>query len=83
MKIYHNPRCSKSRQTLQIIQDKNIDIDIILYLKNPPSVEELKFVLTKLGITPMELIRTSKVIWKEKFKGKFLSDDQLVSISMF
>lgn len=55
--IYHNPRCSKSRQTLQLIQDKGIEPKIIEYLDNPPSSEELTEILKKLDITPAQLLR--------------------------
>ena len=55
--IYHNPRCSKSRQTLQLIEDKGISPTIITYLDNPPSIDELKAIVSKLGITPRELLR--------------------------
>ncbi|MBT3698299.1 MAG: arsenate reductase (glutaredoxin), partial [Methylococcales bacterium] len=48
--IYHNPRCSKSRQTLQLIQEQGIEPDIIKYLETPPSAEEIKTILTKLAI---------------------------------
>ena len=80
MKIYHNPKCSKSRQTLQIINDKNIDVDVILYLNNPPNAKELESVLTKLNIAPLELIRKSESIWKDNFKGKSFSDKELIDI---
>lgn len=55
--IYHNPRCSKSRQTLAILQDKGVDHDVIEYLTAPPSQAELKRVLAKLGMKPAEIIR--------------------------
>ena len=57
MKIYHNPRCSKSRQTLQLIEDKNEKVEIIEYLKTPPSKEELKNILKKLDKEVEDIIR--------------------------
>ena len=69
--IYHNPRCSKSRQTLQIIEDKGISPTIITYLDNPPSIDELKAILSKLGITPRELLR------KKEADECGLNDDSL------
>jgi len=55
--IYHNPRCSKSRATLEIVQGKTDDADIVEYLKTPPSEEELKSILGMLGMKPAELLR--------------------------
>lgn len=55
--IYHNPRCSKSRQTLAILQEKDVDHDVVEYLTNPPSQAELKRVLAKLGMKPADIIR--------------------------
>ncbi len=63
--IYHNPRCSKSRQSLKILQDNNITPEIILYLESPPTKAELKDLLKKLGISPRDLLRTSEQAYKE------------------
>lgn len=78
MKIYHNPRCSKSRQALSLIQEKGINVDIIEYLKEIPSSQELKNVIEKLGIKPEELLRKGESIYKSDFKGKTLTDDQWI-----
>lgn len=78
MKIYHNPRCSKSRQTLQLIQDKNVDVEIIEYLNSVPSKDELKGILKKLGIKAEELLRKGESDYKENFKGKNLSEDEWI-----
>ena len=78
MKILHNPRCRKSRETLELIQDKGIDPEIILYLNTPPNKEELKSILSKLGIKPVQLIRKGEPIYKEKFKGKELTDAEWI-----
>lgn len=80
MKIYHNPRCSKSRQTLQIIKDANKNVEIVEYLNAPPNEEELKYVLTLLGISPEQLLRKTEAIYKEKYKGKTYSDDEWIGI---
>ncbi|MFO7603774.1 MAG: arsenate reductase (glutaredoxin) [Gammaproteobacteria bacterium] len=56
-KIYHNPRCSKSRQTLQLLEEQNVDIDVIEYLQNPPDVATLENILIQLGIEPRQLMR--------------------------
>lgn len=78
--IYHNPRCGKSRNTLAIINDKNIDVDVIEYLKTPPTTDELKAVVKKLGIKPEELIRKGEAVFKENYKGKQLSDDEWIDV---
>lgn len=78
MKIYHNPRCSKSRQGLAILKDAKVDFEIIEYLKTPPTEKEIKGILTKLQIEPIDLVRKNEAIWKENYKGKELSNDQII-----
>lgn len=78
MKIYHNPRCSKSRQTLALIQENGITPEIIEYLNSSISTSELASLLEMLNIKPIQLVRKSEQIWKENFKGKDLSDDELM-----
>jgi arsenate reductase len=78
MKIYHNPRCSKSRQTLALIQEKGVEPEVVLYLENIPTANEMKDLLSKLAISPMQLIRKGEAAWKENYKGKELSDEQIV-----
>lgn len=74
MKIYHNPRCSKSRQTLSLLIDNDVDPEIFEYLKTPPTAKELSEIINMLGIKPIELVRKGEAIFKEKYKGKELSD---------
>ena len=62
--IYHNPRCSKSRQTLQILTDKGIEPEIIAYLETSPSATELKQLIVKLGISPRQLLRKGEDAYK-------------------
>ena len=78
MKIYHNPRCAKSRETLALLQENGINPEVIEYLKDTPSVAELKTLIRYLDITPIELVRTKEAIWKEQFKGKELSEEAIV-----
>ena len=78
IKIYHNPRCRKSREGLAVLQDAKVKFEIIKYLDTPPSAVELKEILKKIGIKPLELVRTKEAIWKEKFKGKELSDAEII-----
>ncbi len=80
MKIYHNPRCTKSRETLQLIQEAGMDVEIIEYLNNPPTVAELKEVIGLLGIKPADLLRKGEAIFKENYKGKNFSDDEWITI---
>ena len=64
MKIYHNPRCSKSRATLKIILDNDIKPDIHLYLENPLSVEEIKYILKLLDTSPENIVRKNEDVYK-------------------
>ncbi|MEE9346282.1 MAG: arsenate reductase (glutaredoxin) [Methylococcales bacterium] len=77
--IYHNPRCSKSRQTLQLLQDKGIEPTIIEYLKTPPNAETLDTILTMLNMEPRELMRKQEAEYKEQgLNDDSLSPDQLI-----
>lgn len=78
MKIYHNPRCSKSRQTLQLLEEKGESPEIVEYLKDIPTPDELSDIIKKLGIKPEQLIRKGEAVYKENFKGKSLSDKEWV-----
>ncbi|MEB3016550.1 arsenate reductase (glutaredoxin) [Capnocytophaga ochracea] len=76
--IYHNPKCSKSRCGLELLKDSGKEYQIVDYLKKGISKEELKNLLTKLQMSPIELVRTKENIWKELFKGKTLTDDEVI-----
>ncbi len=78
MKIYHNPRCGKSRQTLKIIEEHHIHPEIIKYLETPPSRQELKDIISKLGIKAEALVRKNEKIYKEQFKGNEFSEDEWI-----
>jgi len=78
MKIYHNPRCRKSRETLALIEEKGVEPEIVFYLENPPSQKELKSLLGLLNMRPIELLRKGEKIYKEKYRGKELSDTQWI-----
>ncbi|MBT8326385.1 MAG: arsenate reductase (glutaredoxin) [Bacteroidia bacterium] len=73
IKIYHNNRCSKSRQCLNLMPQEGVEI--IDYLKNPLNKSELKALISKMDIQPSELIRKGETIWKENFKGKTMNED--------
>ena len=79
MKIYHNPRCSKSRQGLAILEDSKLSFETIKYLDTPISKNELKDIIKLLGISPIDLVRKNEAIWKQNFKGKKLSDSEIIS----
>ncbi len=78
MKIYHNPRCRKSRETLQRIEDAGKHPDIIKYLETPPTAKELEDILRKLNLRAPELIRKGESIYKEQYKGKDLPEKQWI-----
>ena len=79
MKIYHNPRCSKSRQGLQILQNSNLQFETIKYLETPVSELELTEIIQLLDIAPIDLVRKNEAIWKENFKGKKLSNAEIIT----
>ena len=80
MKIYHNPRCRKSREGVEYLSSKGIDFEIIYYLKNPLSKKEIKLLISKLGISISDLIRKNEKIWKDNYKNQELSIDQIIEI---
>lgn len=78
MKIYHNPRCRKSRETLNIIKEAGEDLEVIEYLNNVPTVSEIKDLLAKLSLNASDILRKGEAIYKEKYKGKTLTEDQWI-----
>ncbi len=82
MKIYHNPRCSKSRQTLNLLKEQGIEPEIVLYLDTPPSKRELQTLVKQLNIKPSQLLRKGEKIYKEQFKGKEVSEAEWIDIMM-
>ena len=80
MKIYHNPRCRKSREGIKFLESKKINFEVIDYIKNNLSSEQIRNILKKLQLKPIELVRKNEAIWKEKYKGKEFTDDQLIEI---
>lgn len=80
IQIYHNPRCSKSRETLALLQEQGIEPVVVEYLKNPPSAKDLSAVISKLGITPRELLRSKEAEYKEAgLDDKSVSDEQIIA----
>jgi len=78
--IYHNPRCSKSRQTLALINDSSQGVAVVEYLQNPPTADELKDILQKLDLRPLDIIRKNETVFKEKYKGQDYSDQEWIDI---
>ncbi|MEZ4877071.1 MAG: ArsC/Spx/MgsR family protein [Flavobacterium sp.] len=78
MTILHNPRCGKSRQCLAFLEENNKEFTIIKYLENPLTFEEIKKLLAKLKLTPIELVRQKESIWVEHFKSKNLTDTEII-----
>lgn len=79
IRIYHNPRCSKSCQTLELIRQQGIEPEVIEYLKTPPSKSELKNILSKLNMQPRQLMRTKEAEYKDNnLDSEELSNEQLI-----
>ncbi|NPA43079.1 MAG: arsenate reductase (glutaredoxin) [Chlorobi bacterium] len=82
--IWHNPRCRKSREGLKMLEElaakHGVEIEIRKYLDNPPTPEELKEVLRMMNAKPEDILRKQEKIWKEQFKGKTFTEDELIRI---
>ena len=76
--IWHNPRCSKSRNAATLLEEKGIEADVVKYLDTPPSKEELVAVLNMLGMTARELMRTKEDIYKELNLKEEINEDKLI-----
>lgn len=77
--IYHNPRCSKSRQTLELLKQNDIEPEIVEYLKTPPNAAELKDILEKLGLSADQLMRKKEDVYKELGLAGINNEDELVT----
>ena len=79
-RIFHNPRCSKSRATLALLQEQGIEPEIVLYLESPPDAEQIRSILDLLGQTPRELMRKGESEYREQGLGDpTLDDDALIA----
>ena len=78
IQIFHNNRCSKSRCGLEILENSGKEFEVVKYLDNVPSEKELNEIINLLNITPIQLVRKNEKIWKEEFKGKELSDKEII-----
>jgi arsenate reductase len=77
--LYHNPRCSKSRQALEILEEAKESVEIVLYLKESLSEAALKKIVKLLGISAKDLVRKNEAIWKEHYKGKDLTEANIIT----
>ena len=80
MEIYHNNRCRKSREVLQLIRDANKEVDVIEYIKDPLTSVELEMILMKLDMKPEEIVRKGEKVYKEKFKSSDFNDDEWIKV---
>ena len=78
IKIYHNNRCRKSREGLEILENSGKEFQIVKYLEDSPSKSALAEIIQLLGIQPIELVRKNEAIWKSDFKGKNLNNDDII-----
>jgi arsenate reductase len=78
IQLYHNNRCGKSRDALTFLENSGKEFQIIKYLENPPTFEQLKVLLKKLNFNPMDLVRQKETIWIQNFKGKDLTDKEII-----
>ncbi|WP_298757343.1 arsenate reductase (glutaredoxin) [uncultured Psychroserpens sp.] len=78
IKIYHNPRCSKSREGFSLLENSGKDFEVIKYLDEPISEAKLKEIISLLGIKPIDLVRKGESIWKSDYKTKELTDDEVI-----
>ena len=77
--IYHNPRCGKSRECLQLLELQNKPLTVVKYLNEPLTKEELTSLIKKLNIKPLELVRQKEQVWKDNYKDKKLTDVQVIN----
>ena len=80
VRIYHNPRCSKSRQALALLEEKGVKPEVVEYLKSPPDAVELDRILRALDMEPEALMRKGEDAYKERVKGKRLGRAQLIAL---
>ena len=80
IKIYHNPRCRKSRAGLQHLESKKVEFEVVEYLKYPLQLEELKDLLIKLNKKPLEMVRTQEDGYKKELKGKQFTDEEWIKV---
>ena len=78
--LVHNPRCRKSREALKYVEELNVDFEIVLYMKEGLDLNLLKSIITKIGINPKDLVRTQEKTWKENYRSKQYTNDEILKI---
>ena len=78
IQVFHNPRCTKSRECLAFLENSDKEYEVIKYLETSPTFDELSDIIKKLNVKPIELVRQKEPLWIEKFKSKKLSDKQII-----
>ncbi|MEK9604447.1 MAG: arsenate reductase (glutaredoxin) [Flavobacteriaceae bacterium] len=78
--IYHNPRCRKSREALQYLEEKKVEIEVVKYLDLPIDQKTLEEVLTKIGLKPSEIVRKNEPLWKKQYATQKLTEDQILAL---
>lgn len=78
IQIYHNPRCGKSRDCLTYLEQSGKEFQVIKYLETVPTIEELKVIIEKLNIKPIELVRQKEKVWIENFKNSTVTDEEII-----
>ena len=78
IQIFHNSRCGKSRECLAFIEDSGKEFEVIKYLENVPTIEELTEIIRKLNIKPLELVRQKEKIWIDTYKNKTMNDQEII-----
>lgn len=79
LQVLHNPRCGKSRNCLAFLNESNNKYEVIHYLETPPTAEELKILLQKLKLSPIELVRQKEALWISQYKTQSLNDDDIIN----
>ncbi|MDA1334757.1 MAG: arsenate reductase (glutaredoxin) [bacterium] len=78
--IYHNPRCSKSRATFDLLREHNVDVEVIEYLQNPPTEVQLRELLGKLEMEAIDLVRKGESVYKELYSDKEMTEKELIEM---
>lgn len=78
IQILHNPRCGKSREGLTILEASGKEFEVVKYLEDNPTKKELQEIIKKLNVAPLKLVRQNESVWKEEYKNKALSDDEII-----
>src|SRR5689334_6795222 len=80
IQIYHNTKYSKSRCAMELVEQSGKELELVKYLENTPSKEVLKDIIRKLNVKPIDLVRKEETVWKEQFRDRNLSDEEIIDI---